>query len=193
VNHGKQEHPMMNEKPGGLLWCLVAGAAFVACGGGSDDGNGSGAGGSASTATSTSGSATTTSATGTSGAGGTSGSTGSGGSDTDAGGTSDEGGLACGVKAGACVNTADCSIGKAQIDPKVATCARTCAGGSKCTADCLVKEGVTTACAQCWGDVTQCGRDNCLSACFSDPGSAACRECTKTKGCDDAFKTCSGW
>ncbi|SRR6266545_1847825 len=185
---------MLNEKS--AMWCLVATTMFFACSDGSDGGQSSGSGGASSsmgasgsstTSSATSGSTTSSSSTGTSGAGGTSGSTGSGGGDTDAA------SVMCGIQAGACVNTTDCAIGKAQIDPKVATCARGCAGGSKCTADCLVKEGVTTACAQCWGDVTQCGRDNCLSSCYADPSSTMCRECTKAKGCDQGFTTCSGW
>jgi hypothetical protein len=64
---------------------------------------------------------------------------------------------------------------------------------SQCTTDCLTKDGVTMACATCYGDVTQCGRDNCAAQCFADPSSPMCRDCTKSKGCDDKFKTCAGF
>ncbi len=99
----------------------------------------------------------------------------------------------CGVSAGACVNATDCALGKAELDPKVTTCAKSCSGSSNCTRDCLVKDGVTMDCAKCYGDVTQCGRDNCSTPCFFDPSSKDCRDCTKMKGCDDKFLTCAGW
>src|SRR6266496_51100 len=153
---------MFNEKAVRLRWCVVLVATLLACAGSKDDGQGSGAGGSSSSSSTSSGASGSTGvSSGTSGSGtsGASGAAGAAGGDTDdAGGPSGEGGLSCGTQAGACVNATDCAIGKDQIDPKVATCAKMCGGGSKCTADCLVKDGVTTACAQCWGDVTQCGR-----------------------------------
>jgi hypothetical protein len=56
-----------------------------------------------------------------------------------------------------------------------------------------MKDGVTMGCAKCYGDVTQCGRDNCSAQCILDPTSKTCRDCTKEKGCDDKFLMCSGW
>jgi len=95
--------------------------------------------------------------------------------------------------AGACVNPTDCTVGKSTVDSKVTNCAKSCTGGSKCTADCLMKEGVTMDCATCYGAVTQCGRDNCSAQCFADPSSTACRDCTKSHGCNSKFEVCSGW
>jgi len=53
--------------------------------------------------------------------------------------------------------------------------------------------GAIGICATCYGDVTQCGRDNCSAQCIFDATSSACRDCTKTKGCVDKFQACAGW
>jgi hypothetical protein len=87
----------------------------------------------------------------------------------------------------------DCAIGKDKLDPMVTMCAKMCSGSSKCTSDCLQKDGVTMGCAKCFGDAAQCGRDMCSAQCLLDPSGVACRDCTKAKGCDDRFKTCAGW
>jgi len=202
---------MLNQGSTGIRLCVFLGAALLGCGGGSDGGSGAGAGGAGVGATTVtngaSGSSSTSigsASTGTGGSGTSSGSsepvtggtTGSGGA---AGGVVDaavlpgpDGGL-CGASAGACVDPTDCSVGKTTLDAKVTICAMSCTGGSKCTADCLAKEGATMGCATCYGDVTQCGRDNCSAQCIFDATSSACRDCTKTKGCVDKFQACAGW
>jgi hypothetical protein len=102
-------------------------------------------------------------------------------------------GATCGQSAGACVNAADCAIDRTALDSQVSTCARSCTGSSKCTADCLRQQGLTSSCADCFGAVTQCGRDNCSAPCFADSSSTACRDCTQSSGCNEQFATCSGW
>ncbi|HXU80783.1 MAG TPA: hypothetical protein VN914_05265 [Polyangia bacterium] len=99
----------------------------------------------------------------------------------------------CGKQAGACVNAADCSKNRTEVEAKVQECARGCFGVGQCTAKCVREAfGLTAACAQCWGDVVQCGRDKCLGPCTGGSETAACRSCTAMAGCDQGFATCSG-
>ena len=115
--------------------------------------------------------------------------------DAGASGLLDAGGTAggCGRSGGACVNESDCGKSRAQMQAKVAECGRRCLGAASCTATCM-KDGLplTAGCAQCWGAVVQCGRDNCLARCSAGTASPDCRACTASAGCDGTFATCSG-
>jgi hypothetical protein len=107
---------------------------------------------------------------------------------------SDAGGAAasCGRSSGACVNASDCGKSRADMQAKVAECGRRCLGAASCTATCMKDLPLTAGCAQCWGAVVQCGRDNCLARCSAATDSPDCRACTASAGCDGTFATCSG-
>src|SRR3954454_4203435 len=117
---------MANEKWKKSSWCLALATMLLACGSGGDDGGSSGAAGTGGTRDSgTDGRNETTS---------------------DAASPTSSDGTMCGIAGGACVNATDCAIDRSQLDPKVGTCARSCTGSSKCTADCLHTGGLTVEC-----------------------------------------------
>ncbi len=98
------------------------------------------------------------------------------------------------LSTGACTNSSDLAV---VCDPgfadEIATCATDASGQGPATATCLVTEtGVSEACAGCYGDVTQCVFDNCLSACVPpNQDSEPCLAC-RADNCDEAQDTCTG-
>jgi len=127
------------------------------------------------------------------GAGGDGGSAGEDG----AGGTAGEGGA--GGAPGALDNcldaddlTAVCDDGFQ--DDYVRTCATTALGQGPATSTCLQEDppGLSMACADCFGDVTQCIFDNCIGDCAVDADSPACLACRDANGCDSALDNCTG-
>jgi len=97
---------------------------------------------------------------------------------------------------GACTNPSDSdklknlTLAKADMD----TCGRGCYGSSTfstCVAQCMSsKLGISSSCAQCFGDDGECTKDNCLLQCIN-PDSQSCLDCSN-QYCTPAFTSCSG-
>jgi hypothetical protein len=101
------------------------------------------------------------------------------------------------VPAGACDNPADFAALAAAADtisdttqscvfsctqaPRLGACVTTCIGADV---------GLTGGCAQCFGNISVCVVNQCLTQCL-DASSAACENCRKQK-CEPAFVTCAG-
>ncbi|KAF4718404.1 hypothetical protein FOZ62_017439 [Perkinsus olseni] len=51
---------------------------------------------------------------------------------------------------------------------------------------------LSDACANCFGDLTKCGKDHCLSQCLSTPAAKACKDCMDKNGCNSAVLKCTG-
>merc|ERR1712165_392502 len=65
-------------------------------------------------------------------------------------------------------------------------------GDAKCTSTCIAKRrGYTEACADCFGALTGCTKDNCMFDCMLDASGSTCKNCVD-KSCTPAFETCSG-
>ena len=97
----------------------------------------------------------------------------------------------------ACLNESD--LGMVCIpefgDDYVTPCATDALGSGPATSACLQEDppGLSSDCADCFGNVTQCIASNCLGAgCASDPDSEACLACRDEFGCDSAFDECAG-
>jgi hypothetical protein len=109
------------------------------------------------------------------------------------GGTAGSGGSGGTTPTGACTNTADTAVVcGAGFDDAVSTCALDALGQGPGTSQCLQDDaGLSKDCADCYGDVTQCGFDNCVVVCGADSASQACRDCV-SENCDAAFGECTG-
>lgn len=108
--------------------------------------------------------------------------------ESGSGGSSGGGGAAT----DACTNENDMAVVcDAGFGDTLATCATDAGGQGAETADCLVTEGLTTDCADCYGAATQCTFDQCLSECSSDPTSDECVTC-REDNCIPAFDACTG-
>jgi hypothetical protein len=102
--------------------------------------------------------------------------------------------------AGACSNDADLAAIQAKTADQMATTMKSCgtscftnADRKKCIADCVEKDlGVTNACAQCFGGISDCTMSNCISQCMLDSKSQGCTSCIETAGCNSTFTSCSG-
>lgn len=93
----------------------------------------------------------------------------------------------------ACINAADTAlVCDAGFDDKVSTCAQGALGQGAGTSTCLQADpGLTADCADCYGNVTQCGFDNCAADCAADPDGQLCRDCV-SQNCDAALDVCTG-
>jgi hypothetical protein len=96
---------------------------------------------------------------------------------------------------GACTNDADQKIwtgkGKSNFEADLSACGKKCLGAESCVASCMSgKEGYSSTCAACFGQLTQCTEKNCLAQCTGGK-SPACAACVQ-KSCTPAFTTCSG-
>jgi hypothetical protein len=96
---------------------------------------------------------------------------------------------------GACTNSADASIyntkGKANFQSDLTTCGKKCFGAKSCVSKCMVGlEGYSSACADCFGDLTACTEKNCLAQCAAG-NSPSCTTCQNAH-CVTPFQTCSG-
>jgi hypothetical protein len=95
---------------------------------------------------------------------------------------------------GACTNAADEAItDSAAFATDTEGCGMGCfldPNKAACVATCVLKTGVSQACADCFGSHVACAIDNCLQECF-DSSSAGCVDCLAS-GCDPAFTECSG-
>merc|ERR1712190_429493 len=95
--------------------------------------------------------------------------------------------------AGVCKDTpADMTIwtkdGSADFASDLSTCGHKCLGDAKCTSDCIAKlRGYTMACADCFGTLTGCTKDNCML----DASGSTFKNCVDAH-CTPAFETCSG-
>lgn len=93
---------------------------------------------------------------------------------------------------GACTNSSDetiiCDEGFAAA---AEACGRNNLGDAQAIAMCVEDDiGLSTECASCFGETTQCTIDNCLAECV-DPLSDECATCRATN-CDPAFEACAG-
>ena len=68
-----------------------------------------------------------------------------------------------------------------------------CFGNGQCTAACLLEEipDLSAACADCFGEITQCTLENCLFQCIDGADAPDCGPC-RAENCGDAFEECSG-
>eukprot|EP00438_Fugacium_kawagutii_P026950 Skav204988 [mRNA] locus=scaffold1180:657270:667038:- [translate_table: standard] len=84
--------------------------------------------------------------------------------------------------------------GSAAFSGDMEACGRQCAlSTTECASECVQKkEGYTSTCAKCFGDVFGCTREHCKLKCL-DGQSAACKDCVKDAGCAASFATCSGF
>jgi len=94
---------------------------------------------------------------------------------------------------GACTNAAD---QMAEATAGFATAPRDCGfmcfgmTDPNCATQCMLGKGLSSACAQCWGDTVNCGIKFCIGQCL-DSESAACRQCS-AQYCDPALHACAG-
>jgi hypothetical protein len=94
---------------------------------------------------------------------------------------------------GACANTADRDIhGAMDVSAEVETCAQDCFGSGSCVTECVVREtALSESCAMCYGNATECARNECALRCISGE-SADCEACRDEKGCTAGFEACAG-
>lgn len=65
----------------------------------------------------------------------------------------------------------------------------------ECAIECMTevfKVPLTEGCTSCYGGIVLCTIDNCLPQCIGDSQSPPCKACQASRGCDDAFYSCSG-
>ncbi len=97
-----------------------------------------------------------------------------------------------GAATDACTNEDDMAVVcDAGFGDTLASCATDAGGQDMETAECLVTEGLSAECADCYGAATQCTFDQCLSECSSDPTSDDCMSC-REDNCIPAFDACTG-
>ena len=95
--------------------------------------------------------------------------------------------------AGACTSADISLLVKADFAGDMKACGKKCWGGSSCVSKCMSdKEGISAACANCFGAEAQCTRDHCMTKCSFSPDSDACKQCA-IKNCQSAETTCSGY
>ena len=95
--------------------------------------------------------------------------------------------------AGACTSADISLLVKADFAGDMKACGKKCWGGSSCVSKCMSdKEGISSACANCFGAEAQCTRDHCMAKCSFSPDSDACKQCA-IKNCQSAETTCSGY
>ena len=111
--------------------------------------------------------------------------------DDETSGTGGNGGT--GGTPGACTNTADETIiCEAGFPAAVQACGTSNLGDAEAIAMCVEDDiGLSTECASCFGETTQCTIDNCITQCGTDPLGDACTDCRATN-CDPAFEACAG-
>jgi len=95
----------------------------------------------------------------------------------------------------ACTDDADQKVwtgkGKANFDADLSACGKQCFGAEACVTKCMAgKEGYSSSCADCFGQLTACTAKNCLAQCTAGK-SPGCTECTQ-KNCVPSFTSCSG-
>jgi hypothetical protein len=136
------------------------------------------------------------------GGGGAGGDAGAGGMGGDAGAGGAGGTI---LPTDACTNSADLDLVCADgwLDA-VEACAGEAGGDAAGTADCLVENsGISEDCATCYGNDSQCSRDNCAigvdTSCLPmefggdfGPGTPECLACQEAAGCTEALDTCTG-
>lgn len=101
------------------------------------------------------------------------------------------------ISAGACDNTADLAalaVAASTISDTTQSCVFSCTRAPRlgaCVSNCIGSDvGLTGGCAQCFGNISVCVVNNCLTQCL-DATSAACETCRVQK-CEPAFVTCAG-
>merc|ERR1712038_1440969 len=82
----------------------------------------------------------------------------------------------------ACKDAADQAVwnkdGKADFESDLSACGHQCLGGASCTSTCIAKRrGYTEACADCFGALTGCTKDNCMFDCMMDADGSSCKNC----------------
>ena len=95
----------------------------------------------------------------------------------------------------ACVGGSDSAILETQdVSAAALTCALGCIGQDEgCVEKCVWEStGLSTGCAQCVGELANCGLSNCVAQCAADPGAADCLACQQESGCFTAFEECAG-
>ena len=97
-----------------------------------------------------------------------------------------------------CLGVADTNIieDNADFDSIVEQCASGCTGDddvAECVATCAVAgTGLSSGCASCYGELSQCLADSCTAECFGpEANSSACNGCADTY-CGVAFGVCAG-
>jgi len=177
-------------------WIMILGLSLTIAAFGCTDGGGGTAGSGGAGGTAGSGGAG-----GTAGSGGAGGTAGSGG----AGGTAGSGGAGGATPVtDACLNAQDLAMVCMATfgDDYVAPCATDASGAAAGTSTCLQVgppdgPGLTSGCADCYGNQSQCIRDNCVfggdGVCFPpNDESPACLDCRDVNGCDAAAAECTG-
>merc|ERR1719356_1207259 len=104
--------------------------------------------------------------------------------------------LAAFLAGDACMDAADQAVwnkdGRTDFASDLSACGHKCLGDAKCTSTCIAeRRGYTEACADCFGALTGCTKDNCMFDCMLDANGSSCKNCVD-KSCTPAFKTCSG-
>merc|ERR550514_1468736 len=99
--------------------------------------------------------------------------------------------------------TASCSDADADVynnkggfdnfESDMTACGLKCLGASSCVSSCMAdKEGYSSSCAGCFGDLAGCTASNCMAKCAGGR-TPDCVSCLKGAGCDSTFVSCSGF
>jgi len=110
------------------------------------------------------------------------------------GGNGGDGGNGGAMPTDACINQNDLAIVcDSQFNIEVQICATDEAGDAEKTSMCLQRDtGVSEACADCYGETTQCTLDHCLNdLCPTLPFSPECAAC-RAEFCNAEFDACRG-
>mmetsp|Transcript_39477 Transcript_39477/g.77656 ORF Transcript_39477/g.77656 Transcript_39477/m.77656 type:complete len:253 (+) Transcript_39477:54-812(+) len=96
---------------------------------------------------------------------------------------------------GACNNTDDLGVFKAHASDfhaDLQKCATQTLGNADKTAQCLSSAtGLSSGCAECFGQDAHCCAVNCIKQCLTAPTSPACLQC-QVDNCQPALLTCAG-
>merc|ERR1711907_399229 len=93
---------------------------------------------------------------------------------------------------GKCTDDDAAKSNSAAFSCSAITCAKKNFFRLDATATCIAGEsGITSGCANCFGQVAQCTLKNCAVKCLVDPTSASCQACGHSH-CDSLAKSCSG-
>lgn len=94
-----------------------------------------------------------------------------------------------------CLDAEDYIFNMNEWDSLVSKCATSNFGVEKPTAACINKDTddiLSSDCAWCFGEVSQCGASKCVFECLFDSNSSGCRNCID-KNCNSRLLECTGF
>lgn len=80
---------------------------------------------------------------------------------------------------------------RAALHATLDRCSKDCWAAAECVSRCVARSGVSAACADCFGEVSACGKKHCLDKCVLDPDGQPCRECSRAM-CMGEYTECVG-